>query len=75
VSCIFYPLTAVPQTLRPFIELNPMADLIQSARDAVMLNLVPDWRIWVGLFASGVILYGLGLWTFRSCRAAFADTI
>jgi lipopolysaccharide transport system permease protein len=75
LSCIFYPLTAVPQTLRPFIELNPMADLIQSGRDAVMLNAIPDWKVWIGLFGSGIILYGLGLWVFRSCRSAFADTI
>jgi lipopolysaccharide transport system permease protein len=75
LSCIFYPLSAVPQMLRPFIQLNPMADLIQSARDAVMLNAIPDWRIWIGLLGSGIILFGLGLWVFRSCRGAFADTI
>jgi lipopolysaccharide transport system permease protein len=75
LSCIFYPLSAVPQTLRPFIQLNPMADLIQSARDAVMLDAVPDWRIWIGLLGSGIVLFGAGLWVFRSCRGAFADTI
>jgi lipopolysaccharide transport system permease protein len=75
LSCIFYPLSAVPQTLRPFIELNPMADLIQSARDAVMLNALPDWKVWVCLFGSGIIVYGFGLWVFRSCRSAFADTV
>jgi lipopolysaccharide transport system permease protein len=75
LSCIFYPLSAVPQMLRPFIQLNPMADLIQSARDGVMLNAIPDWRVWIGLLGSGIILFGLGLWVFRSCRGAFADTI
>jgi lipopolysaccharide transport system permease protein len=75
LSCIFYPLSAVPQTLQPFIQLNPMADLIQSARDAVMLNVIPDWKIWIGLSAVGLILFVFGLWVFRSCRGAFADTI
>jgi lipopolysaccharide transport system permease protein len=75
LSCIFYPLSAVPQMLRPFIQLNPMADLIQSARDAVMLNAIPDWKIWIGLLASGIILFCFGLWVFRACRGAFADTI
>jgi lipopolysaccharide transport system permease protein len=75
LSCIFYPLSAVPQSLRPFIQLNPMADLIQSARDAIMLNVIPDWKIWIGLLGSGVILFVVGLWIFRSFRGAFADTI
>jgi homopolymeric O-antigen transport system permease protein len=75
LSCIFYPLSAVPQNFRPFIQLNPMAELIQGARDAVMLNAIPDWRVWICLFGAGIILFGLGLWVFRSCRGAFADTI
>lgn len=75
LSCIFYPLSAVPQTLRPFIQLNPMADLVQSARDAVMLDVIPDWRIWIGLLGSGVVLFVVGLWVFRSFRGAFADII
>jgi lipopolysaccharide transport system permease protein len=75
LSCIFYPLAAVPQALRPFLQLNPMADLVQSARDAVMLNVIPDWRIWIGLLASGIILFSFGLWVFRLCRGAFADTL
>ena len=75
LSCIFYPLSAVPETLRPVVQLNPMADLVECARVAVMSNAIPDWRIWICLLIFGTILSGFGLWVFRWCRPAFADTI
>jgi lipopolysaccharide transport system permease protein len=75
LSCIFYPLSAVPESLRFVIQLNPMADLVECARSAVMSNTIPDWRMWIALLSSGILVFGIGLWVFRSCRPAFADTI
>ena len=75
LSCIFYPLSAVPEALRPLIQLNPMADLVECARSAVLSNAIPDWRLSIVLFGSGIVVFGVGLWVFRFCRPAFADTV
>jgi len=75
LSCIFYPISAVPESLRWVIQLNPMADLVECARSAVLSNTIPDWTVSIGLLGSGIVVFGVGLWVFRVCRPAFADTI
>jgi homopolymeric O-antigen transport system permease protein len=75
LSCIFYPMSAVPEALRSVIVLNPMADLVECARRAAMSNTIPDWKIAIGLLGSGLVAFGIGLLVFRVCRPAFADSI
>jgi lipopolysaccharide transport system permease protein len=75
VSPVFYPLSAVPEQFRPFIQLNPLTFIIEQAREVVVWGQPPDWR--------GLSLYGLaaavvawaGFAWFQKTRKGFADVL
>jgi lipopolysaccharide transport system permease protein len=75
VSPVFYPLSAVPEQYRPFIQLNPLTFIIEQAREVVVWGQPPDWR--------GLSLYGLaaavvawaGFAWFQKTRKGFADVL
>ncbi|MCB1035365.1 MAG: ABC transporter permease [Acidobacteria bacterium] len=72
---IVYPLSLVPETFRPWVELNPLTILVGLYREAFLGGTVP-WSPHLGwlALASGVSLVG-GLTLFRSLKPAFADEI
>lgn len=75
LSPVIYPISLVPEWLRPFYLLNPMATLIDSYRRVIFLNQPPDW-LYVGLatLVSLVILLGSYRY-FKRAERDFADLI
>jgi lipopolysaccharide transport system permease protein len=75
VSPVFYPLSAVPERFRPFLQLNPLTFIIEQAREVVVWGHTPDWQ--------GLALYGLvaalvawaGFAWFQKTRKGFADVL
>ena len=73
-SPIIYPVTLVPEPLRPLYFLNPMAGVLEAYRD-VLLN-----RQWPGAYlipsalaALAVLL--IGYWFFKRVEFQFADIV
>ena len=75
VSPIFYPLSAVPDGIRRFLELNPLATLIEGGRSVALHGAVPELARfgWVCMLSVAVAWGGL-LWFMRS-KHTFADVL
>ena len=75
LSPIFYPVSAVPESFRRFIYLNPLTEIIEMVRGAIFFNQVPP------LFAFSVSLVvswsfaAAGYWWFMKVRKGFADVV
>ena len=75
VTPIFYPLSVVPERLRPAIEYNPISIFIETARRVGLWETMPQWALlfW-GAGISFVAMY-LGFVWFMKVKHAFADVI
>jgi lipopolysaccharide transport system permease protein len=75
LSGVFYSISAVPQAVRPVIAANPMAQLIELTRGAVIWAITPNWYIVSGLFALSLLIFFFGYRIFRLSKTAFADAL
>lgn len=75
LSPIFYPLSAVPEPIRPWLLLNPLTFIIEQARLLVIVGGLPDWR-GLALYTTFALLAAwLGFRFFNKARRGFADVI
>jgi len=74
-SPIIYPLSQVPEWLRPYYMLNPMAVVLNGYRQTLFFNQLPD-ASYIGLaFAVSLLALFLGYFVFKKIEARFADII
>jgi lipopolysaccharide transport system permease protein len=72
---VFYPITAVPEGLRPFILANPLTFIIEQSRDVLIWGNPPNW-IGLGVyFAIAALVAWAGYVFFQKTRKGFADVI
>ncbi len=75
LSPVFFPLQAAPETLRPFLMLNPLTLIIVNVRKVLIYGQWPDF----GPLAAYALLAGLfalvALWWFQKSRNGFADVL
>ena len=72
---IFYPPSVIPAWFRPFLQLNPLAVVVENWRAVVLWGRPPDWislGAWT-LVTAMVMLLGYG-W-FMSTKRGFADVL
>ncbi|TEB16176.1 Teichoic acid translocation permease protein TagG [Pelotomaculum sp. FP] len=72
---IFYPISAVPVELKPYLYANPLTGFVEDARRVVVWGLQPDWRIWCIYLAASLLILQLGYWWFMKTRKGFADVL
>lgn len=72
---VFYPVTAVPERLRPFIMANPLTFIIEQGREVLVWGHLPNW-IGLGIYtvAATVVAWAGYAW-FQKTRKGFADVI
>jgi len=75
LSPIFYPLSAVPESLRFYIRMNPIAVFVQDARRVVLWGQTPDWHWFAICLGISVIIFVLGFAWFMKSKKAFADVL
>ena len=75
LSPTLYPLSAVPQSIRPYYDLNPFATLIPAYRDAVMYQKVPDLAALGIVAAASVVVLVLGFLFFVRLQPWFAKLV
>jgi lipopolysaccharide transport system permease protein len=75
LSPIFYPVSSIPEWLRPFYELNPLALIIGNARATLIWGQPPNWfHLLAGMTANFVVAL-LGYAWFQRTRRGFADVL
>ncbi|AFY73464.1 ABC-type polysaccharide/polyol phosphate export systems, permease component [Synechococcus sp. PCC 7502] len=72
---IFYPSAIVPNQVKPFLQLNPLAPIIESIRQIALSGNPPDWQMAAPAVLSGLICLTVGWTCFRSWRSQFMDLL
>lgn len=75
LSPVFYPVSALPESMRPWMLANPLTFIIEQARAVLIWGQLPNW--------SGLLLYTLvasfvawlGYVWFQKTRKGFADVL
>lgn len=73
-SPIIYPVTMVPERLRPFYFLNPMAGVIEAYRDVLLYGRLPGTYLAPSALIA-VVLFLVGYWLFKRVEFQFADIV
>ena len=75
LSPVFYPLTAVPEEMRPWIMANPLTFIIYQAREVLIWGRLPDW-IGLGFYTlvATAIAWAGYAW-FQKTRKGYADVL
>ncbi|WP_442682413.1 ABC transporter permease [Stenotrophomonas sp. JC08] len=75
LSPIFYPIDAVPESMRDLIRLNPIGYMVDVARGVLVFGTLPDLGGYLVALLASVLLAWLGFWWFQSTRKGFADVL
>lgn len=73
-SPIIYPVNRVPDSLRPFYFLNPMAGIIESYRDILLYQRMPGGYLLVATVIALAIM-AVGYVLFKRLELQFADVV
>lgn len=72
---VFYPVTALPEEMRPWIMANPLTFIIEQAREVLIWGRVPNWT-GLGIYtAVAVVMTWAGYAWFQKTRKGFADVL
>lgn len=75
LSPVFYPVSILPEPLRPFLFLNPLTFIIEQLREVLIWGRMPDWS-GLGIYAIiAIAAAAAGLWWFQKTRKGFADVL
>ena len=75
LSPVFYPVSAVPEKIRPFIMANPLTFIIEQAREVLIWGRLPNW-IGLGVYTLiAIVVVWLGFAWFQKTRKGFADVL
>lgn len=72
---VFYPIEAVPESVRPLMRLNPLTPIVEDMRRVVLWGAAPDWgslAVWT-LVNAALMMAGYA-W-FMKTKRAFADVL
>ncbi len=74
LSPIFFPRTAAGR-YEVLMTLNPLAGILDLARDVLVFGRLPDWRLWSILLLASWLTFTLGHVAFQRLRRGFADVV
>ncbi|WP_442794007.1 ABC transporter permease [Pseudomonas sp. LAM2023] len=75
LSPVFYPVTAVPESFRPFIMANPLTFIIEQAREVLIWGHLPDWMGLGGYTLAATVIAWAGYAWFQKTKKGFADVL
>lgn len=73
LSPVMYGLDQVPEAIRPFFALNPMTPVIIAYRDILYYKQAPQMQTLVQAIVFGVVVLGIGCFTFAKLKRHFAE--
>ena len=74
-SPVFYPLTALPEYIRPWLMLNPLTFVIEQARAVLIFGQLPDWTGLAIYSLASVVIAWIGYAWFQKTRKGFANVL
>jgi lipopolysaccharide transport system permease protein len=74
LSPVFYPVSAVPEVLRPIYQYNPLGAVIETSRAAIIGQPI-EWSAWGIAFGFCLVAAILGYAFFQHSRDEFADAL
>lgn len=75
VSPVFYPVTALPEALRPWLLANPLTFIIEQAREVLIRGHLPNWAGLALYTLAAIAAAWMGFAWFQKTRKGFADVI
>lgn len=75
LSPVFYPMDALSEAMRPWLQLNPLAVVIEQTRAIILFGQPPAWNHYLLCLALGVTTALVGAWWFARTRQGFADVL
>lgn len=74
-SPVFYPLTSLPDYIRPWLMLNPLTFVIEQARAVLIFGQLPNWTGLAIYSVASVIIAWTGYAWFQKTRKGFANVL
>lgn len=74
-SPVFYPLTAIPEFIRPWLMLNPLTFVIEQARAVLIFGQLPNWTGLAIYSLASVAIAWMGYAWFQKTRKGFANVL
>jgi lipopolysaccharide transport system permease protein len=75
LSPVFYPVTALPERLRPWLMLNPLTFIIEQSREVLIWGRLPHWSGLALYTLVAMLVCWLGYASFQKTRKGFADVL
>ncbi|MFD2113216.1 ABC transporter permease [Thiorhodococcus fuscus] len=75
LSPVFYPVARLPERLQFWMQLNPLAFMIEEGRKVLVFGTFPDVIPWLFYLVAGFGLAWVGFWWFQMTRDGFADVL
>lgn len=72
---VFFPLSAIPETFRKFIMLNPMTYAIENMRNVIIYGKGIDLVFYAISILVSLLIFALGWWVFKRAKPGFADLL
>ncbi len=75
LSPVFYPISALPEKLRPWMQANPLTFIIEQAREVLVWGHLPNFvglAIYMGI---AIVIALIGYAWFQKTRKGFADVL
>ncbi len=72
---VVYPVSAVPENLRPLLMLNPLTFIIEQSRNVLIWGRLPDWMGLSLFLVISLFVAWLGFVWFQKTRKGFADVL
>lgn len=74
-SPVFYPISALPEPIQPWLLLNPLTFILGQARDVLIFGQLPDWGGLAIYSVVALVIAWLGYAWFQKTRKGFANVL
>jgi len=75
LSPVFYPVSALPVDIQPWLMANPLTFIIEQAREVLVWGRLPDWIGLAQYTVVALIVAWAGFAWFQKTRKGFADVL
>lgn len=75
LSPVFFPLKALPKSVQPWVEINPLTPVIEQVRAVLVWGVMPDFQVLGILFVVSLLVAWGGYAWFQNTRKGFADVL
>ena len=75
IAPVFYPITALPEEMRPWIMANPLTFIIEQAQEVLIWGRLPNWTgLGIYTLVATAVAWAGYAW-FQKTRKGFADVL